>query len=776
MSETETRTPRPEGAFHVGDWLAEPSLNRLTSGSSVRRIRPQLMDMLVTLASHHGCVVSKETLLAEVWPDRFIAEPGLVRCIAELRQELGDDSREPTYIETIAKRGYRLVAPVEWVDERGSRGHESAVRPPGGEAAAPGERRRWSMLRRIAVVGGVAGVAVVLAAIAASRRPLARQDTVVLAFENATGDEVLNEALPLALAIQLEQSPYLHVLPEARVAETLSLMKRSPDTPISRKLGLEVCERAGASAVIVGSVSAFGQNHAVGLEAIACANGESIARQQVEVNDKNAMLSGLSETAAGIRRLLGESRASVRAYQVPLTKGTTASLEALREVRRGDASRDRGRTIEALQHYRQAVSLDPEFALAQSRLGSLALNAGFETEGQAALGRAYASRSAVTLPERLEIEAIYHMHVTGDWAATGEALETLTRVYPSLPVPHHQLAALYLNTGRYDKALSEARAHLRLEPKSALALAQIAWALLYSGRLDEARQTVDSAIALGVDDERLRSVGLQVGLLTGDSALVGREREWAAGHPQSTGFILEIEAEDAVWHGQLARALAFLDRFQAWLMERTATYWAASIRLRMARYEAICGASADAVVRMDRVLAADASPGLRIEALKVTVSAGNLERTAELLDELVRAGVPGSAHRQTGIVLAANAAIDTGNGHPEAAIERLDPTIPYELGIAWGFIPLHERARALLAAGRWQDALAAFQRMLAHPTIQSGQKLLPLARLGEARALATGGRIQESRRAYDAFLALWKDADPDLPLLAQARSERAALR
>jgi len=554
MSETEPRTPRPAGAFHVGDWRADPPLNRLTSGATVRRIRPQLMDVLVSLASHHERVVSKEMLLAEVWPGRFIAEPGLVRCIAELRQELGDDPHAPKYIETIAKRGYRLVAPVRWIDDSSPR-DGSAAGPPRGEATVPRERLRWWTPRRAVIVGLGAVASVVLVVMAAGGPPLSRQDTVVLAFENATGDAVFDEALPLALAIELEQSPYLRVLPAARARDTLGLMKRPPDTPIARALGLEVCERAGATAVILGSVSALGGTYAVGLEAIACATGEPIARRQMEVNGKDAVLGGLSEVAA-----------------------------------------------------------------------------------------------------------------------CGEALETLTRVYPSLPVPHHRLAAQHLTTGRYDDAIAEARAHAQLAPKSALAITQLAWALLLSGRLDEALQTVDSGIALGVDDEGLHGVGLHIGFLTGEASLLAREREWGAGHPQSAMFMLEAEAEYAVWRGQLERALAFLDRFQIWLTERTATYYAATVRLRMARYEALCGASADAVARMERELAADAEPGLRVEALKVTVSAGDLARTAALLDELDRAG-----------------------------------------------------------------------------------------------------RIDESRRAYDAFLAGWKDADPGLPLLAQARRERSAL-
>lgn len=784
--------------FRVGDWLAEPALNRLTSGSAVLRTRPQLMDVLVCLARHQGRVVLKDELLAEVWPDRIITESGMVRCIAELRQLLGDDSHNPTYIETIAKRGYRLVAHVEWLPV----GDPGAVVQPGAAEAIPepvpvgspepagnqsahvdgapaprsaGRRRGAFVAIAVVVVLSVAAVAYFYAA-----RPvvaLTERDLVVLAFENATGDKVFDDTLPLALAIQLEQSPFLRILSNERIREILGLMKRPPDVAITKPVGLEICERAGAAALIVGSVASLGQHYVIGLEGSACASGDVIARQQIEVASKDGVLGALGQAASRLRRDLGESRDSMAEYDVPITDGTTASLDALRALRQGDAARDRGQHADALQSYREAVARDPEFALAQVRLGGAAITAHYEPEGVKALERAFALRDRVTFPERLEIDLVYHSAMTGDQAKQTEALETMRRVYPHRASVRRRLANLNLNLGRFDEALIEALEAKRLEPTNSSTYGIAARAHFALGRWAEARAEVEEAIARGVATESQRSLLMQVGFVTGNADLVARERAWAAARPEATPYFLEFDAEDAVWHGRLRDSLSALDRYQAWALERGAAYRWTVLELRKARYEALCGMRPAALARMNRQLKSGTlDPGLTVDALKVAVSAGDMATAQSILADLDRSGWPRVEQPFAGFVQSYRAALETHAGRPQKALELLTPLIPFELGLHWGLIPLHERALAHLRAGDWQQARDAFQKMLDHPGVFSGQKLLPLAQIGLARALAAGGQIEQSRAAYGQFLALWKAADPDLPLFAAARSELAALR
>lgn len=818
MSDAPRLPPVRVPDFVVGDWLAEPALNRLSAGRTQLRMRPQLMDVLVCLARRQGRVVLKDELLADVWPDRIITESGMVRCIAELRQLLGDDPREPRYIETIAKRGYRLVAPVTWhreppavvppgtsdavrvadpegPDAPGDRDSAHAPRvaePPPGE---PGERltepspgcgasaapRRPFAVRAPLVTAAVFGAVVTtLLSVSYLRRParpvLTEADTVVLAFENTTGDDVFDDTLPLALAIQLEQSPFLHIVSAERVQQVLALMQRPPGTHVTRQLGLEICEREGAAGLIAGSLTPVGSRYVIGLEAFACASRESIGRQQVDVATKDEVLGALGAAATQLRLTLGESLASIATYDVPATEATTPSLDALRALRQGDAAGDRGQNAEALRLYRLAVVTDPDFALAQARLGTWAIGLHYEPEGVAALERAFALRGRVTLPERLEIDLAYHSALTGDRNRLTETLETMRRVYPRKLSARRRLARHYLDIGRYGDALVEALAAHGLEPDHAGAFTPVARAHLALGRLVDARAVLEQAVSRGVDSEVHHALLLQVGFLAGNPALIERERAWAATHAESVPYVLEAEAEDALWRGRLRASLALLERYQEWSRARGAEYRWIVLELRKARYEAICGFRARAMARASRQLARpDLGHDLAVEALKVAVSAGDVDRTAALVARFDAAQWPRGEEPYSGFVTAARAALATERQRPLDALALLKPLEPFEVGALWGLIPLHERARAHLAAGQWAEARQAYQRMLDHRGVVSGQKLLPLAQLGLARA-GRDGEADARRAAYDAFFDLWKDADADLPLLAEARREYARLR
>lgn len=795
MSDPLRPPPSRVGDFRVGQWLAEPALNRLTSGQTVLRIRPQLMDVLVCLARHQGRVVLKDELLAEVWPDRVITESGMVRCIAELRQLLGDDSREPSYIETISKRGYRLVAPVEWIEsaapvlEAAATGDapaqvpsdaidadseiQAAAAPPLPQQVPPGRSRRrgWWLAAALLLAAAAAGTAVFVY----TRDPapvLTERDTIVLAFDNTTGDAVFDDTLPLALAVQLEQSPFLRILPEDQVRQTLGLMQRPADTVVTRTVGAEVCERSGATALVVSSIAPLGRNYAIGLEAVGCANGEVLGRQQVEVTGKDAVLGGLGRIATALRRQLGESRDSLRSYDVPITEATTASLEALRAIRRGDAARNRGQNEEALRFYREAVGLDPDFALAHARLGGFALALHYEPEGIAHITRAYELRDRVTLPERLEIDINYTSLMGGDDARIVETLEAMRRTYPRRLSARRRLATHYQNIGRFEEGLTEALEAVKLEPDTVQAHYAVVRAYEVLNRYGDARQAAEAAIARGLDSPSIHVTLLHIGFITQDASLVAREREWAAHRTDATALFLEAEAEEAVWRGRLRESLEYLDRYQALVRERGGEHRWIVLELRKARYEAICGFADRAMARVATQLAReDLGNDLVVDALKVAVSAGDLRTVAGILDRLDRDNWPKGEEPYAGFVRSYRAALETGRARPERALELLRPIQPFELGLSYGLIPLHERAVAHLAAGDWRQARDAFQKMLDNQGVFPGQKLMPLAQLGLARALGAGGLRTESRRAYEAFFDLWKAADSDLPLLATARRE-----
>jgi tetratricopeptide (TPR) repeat protein len=563
---------------------------------------------------------------------------------------------------------------------------------------------------------------------------------------------------------------------------------------MTRAVGLEVCERVGGRVVIVTSISRMGAQYVIGLEAVACGAGTVLARQQATTERKEQVLGALQRAAGEIRLAVGESAASLERYRLPGVEATTVSLEALRAVRLGDVARERGQADQALALYREAVTLDADFALAQSRLGLMAL--GDERVG--ALQKAYALRQHVTFPERLEIEAAYHRHVTGQKAPVVEALEILSRSYPRRAVARRDLALEYMSSGRYEAALAEAREALRLEPNSALNIATVARALLFLNQIAEARQAAERAIALGGTAPDLHIALFYCGLASDDAALLARERAWAAEHIDEVPALLENEAEVSLNGGRLQEALGFLKKYEAWAaraiaadrahldMARTRLVTgpglpttasvadtAARMRLRMARYEALCGLAAQAMRRVEAELRHSLGPVARMDAVRATVSAGRFDVAERLLDAIDREGQPG----EWGATMARTyrAAIAASRGQTVQALELLAPLQPFELGFAYSLDPLFERARTHYLAGDWTNARAAFEKILAHSTIDSGRKLLPVARLGLARTLARAGDVAGSRRTYEQFFEQWRQADPDLPVLLEARREYAAL-
>ena len=789
--------------FTLGDWLVEPKACHVSRGDTVIKLRAQLIDLLVCLARREGEIALKEEILAEVWPGQYIAESGVSRCVAELRQALQDDAQHPRYIETITKRGYRIVAPVVWLPVQEGAAQEPAEPPPdtrteearmpAPETAPPG-RKGWRLFGRrgvwaaLALTLLVAGMIAIKMSVRAPAKILTERDPVLLAFENQTGDAVFDETIPLAVSIQLEQSPYLALLSPGRVQEALRMMKRSPDTPMTRAVGLEVCERIGGAALIVTSIARLGQQYVIGLEAVACGTATVLARQQAAAERKESVLDALQRAAGEIRLALGESAASLQRYRVPAFEATTTSLEALRAVRRGDLAYERGESDVALRLYREAVALDANFALAYSRLGRLALG----DERLAALRKAYDLRLQVTFPERVEIEASYHRFVTGDVARVVEALELLSQSYPRRTRIRHDLASEYMNAGRYEAALAEAREAARFEPTSAVNIAGLARAHLFLNQIAEARQQAETALSLGSIGGYSHVLLFWCAVAANDEALKAREQAWMAEQPPDwPPYWLEDQAEESMNRGRLREAVAFMERMGAWADQRgaktgrgpgqatagqlpnSALDMAARARLRIARYEALCGFGAQAMRRVEAEM--ERRPGLltQMDAVRATVSARRFDVAERLLNEIDRRGQPGD----WGAALARTyrAAIAASRGQTAQALDLLAPLEPFELGFAYSLEPVFERAQAHYLAGHWANARAAFEKILAHPMIDSGRKLQPHAELGLARTLARAGDIAGGRRTYERFFDRWRQADPDLPVLLQARQEYAAL-
>jgi len=779
-------------SFTLGDWLVEPRACQISRGDTVEKLRPQLVELLICLARRPGEIVLKDEILAEVWSDQFIAESGLSRCIAELRQLLQDDAHAPRYIETILKRGYRLTAPVAWLDQTAgdtvpgraepvAAAPEAAVTIPTEPASAPahaGARfgRRTRVWVSVALVIAAAGIVVVFLMMRTPARVLTERDTVLLAdVRNATGDRVFDDALRLALAVNLEQAPFLRILPQEAVRAALVRAGRSPDERVVGTVALDVCRREGAAVLLAGSIASLGSRYAVGLEAIACATGESIGRELVEADRKERVLTALEQAATRIRRKLGESYDSLRQHDVPLARATTPSLEALKALTAGDVNRDHARVGEALAFYRQATQLDPEFALAWARRGAAAVNLGLGEEAIPAFRRAYELRDRVSPPEGFYIAAHYFRNVEGDPQKTIEAYQSWKRMYPGSPVPPTNLASILAGVmGQYDAALPEGREAVRLAPYSSLAYRSLVLACRGSGRIDEAKKAVAEVARRGVDDAILHIQLLNLALIDGDRVALERETRWASNDPMAALQAARLRASAAMAGGRLSEARRLWEEALARADAIGPPRRVADVRLDQAEAEALLGNPRAARAAAEAALSVDKRAVTLVRAAMVFALAGDPARARLFLDDAARQTVPNPASLRVWFPVA-NALVAAGLGRADDAIGILKPVARFERGSDFGLVPLGVRALVQRSARRPSDAVAAFDELIRLRPIEPSSPWVPFAQLTLGRVLRESGDTARSLAAYDAFLDSWKDADRDAPILKVARSERAAV-
>ncbi len=782
--------------FMLGDWLIQPSLNRTSRNGTQVHLRPQLMDVLVCLAHGAGRPVSRDELLDRVWPNQFVADTALARCVAELRQALGDQAQSPTIIETIPKRGYRLIAPVTEVPpdsaevaagpadaaSPGTPASDPAAAPTGEVPAAPGEpaQARRPAAARLFVRAAIAAVIVAAAALAwelnrgAATPPLAERDPVVLTFTNTTGDPVFDGALRLALAIHLEQSPYLRVTSERSVQDTVRLLGQPTPAVVTPDLAFLVCERIGAAAVINGSIAALGQRYVVGLEAVGCASRDTLARAQAEAGRKEQVLEALERAANQLRRDVGESMASVGRFDVPLVQATTPSLEALRAVSLGDRAKYQGGDPEALTHYQRAVTIDPDFALAYARIGVGYLNLRRRGEAVAPLTRAFELRNRVSEPERLYIEAHYYNGVLESPLRAIEAFSVLRRTPAMAVTSLVNLGSLYQQVGLWQDAVDVAAEAVRLEPHNAIAHVVSAGALTGSGRFAEALKVIDESAARGLQSPNTHDLRFSLAFLTGNTQAMAEEEAYAEREPAMSSFLLTRHARMAMHAGRLGEARRLWALVRADADARRDETSASMALLSEAGSAALLGDEAGARQSLEAALQIDRSPSRVAQSALVMALAGDTAASRRFLAEYDRV-VEAGTQRDLEFIVPARAALAVAEGRFAEVPALLEPIKPYEMGTRFEYLPSFIRAHAWLGQGEYEEAARAFQVILDHRGVSPWSILHPLAWLGQARACAGAGKTADARRSLETFLTLWQDADPGIALLARARRDAAAV-
>jgi serine/threonine protein kinase/Tfp pilus assembly protein PilF len=639
-------------------------------------------------------------------------------------------------------------------------------------------RKLWKILAPVAglAVAALIGGGVYLRSRSAGL--LTEKDTVVLAdFANTTGESVFDDTLKQALRVQLEQSPFLHVLSDQQVNQQLRYMGRSNTERLTQDVARDVCQRASSKALLAGSVSGLGTHYAIGLNAINCQTGDSLASEQVEADSQEHVLKALDQAATKIREKLGESLATIQKYDAPVEQATTPSLEALKAYTTAWSLHMEGAEPQSIPFFKHAIELDPNFALAYAALGQIYSNIGEDQTGIEYTKLAFDRRERTSEKEKFYIESHYYDGVTQDMMQAIETYELWTKAYPRDDVPRNNLGVSHARLGQHERALREAQEAVRLDPNNALAVANVGFQFLALNRFDEARMVFEQELKRRPDD-RASHIGMYaIASLSGDTAAMQQHVAWASGKMGAEGLFFRLETGTAAYYGKLAKARGFVQRsITADQRENLKTSAAAAPALASI-FEADYGDLESA--RKDAAEALAAAPGevAKISAALSLAETNDVSR-AEVIAAELNQRFPHSTLLNNIWLPAIRARIALSRGDPAQAIKLLQVTLPNDLAqnpSLPSLYPAYIRGQAYLRAQQPDAAAQEFQKILDHRGIVGNSPVAALAHLGLAHAYALAGDAAKARTAYQDFFALWKDADPDIPILKEAKAEYAKL-
>jgi tRNA A-37 threonylcarbamoyl transferase component Bud32/predicted Zn-dependent protease len=640
-------------------------------------------------------------------------------------------------------------------------------------------RKTWKFALPLAVIA----IAVVVGLFFYSRRAtaLTEKDTIVLAdFINRTGDPVFDETLKQALAVDLGQSPFLNILSDRKIAATMRLMGRSPDQPLTGELARELCQRVGSKAMLAGSISNLGNEYVIGLNAVNCASGDTLVAEQARASGKGEVLKAVDNSASALRKKMGESLASVQKFSAPIEEATTSSLEALKAYSmarkvlfsQGDAP--------ANPYYHQALELDPNFAMAYSGLAVNYANLGQATRGAENAKKAFDLRDRVSEREKYRISALYYTFATGEIDKSNQIYELWKQSYPRDFLPPGNMGDNYMRLGQWEKALQETENSFRLEPSNNITNSNLAWIQLALNRTEEAAKTVEQALTRKLESHFLRLNMYELAFLRGDKESMQQQLAAAAGRPGEEDWLLATQSDTEAYFGKLSKAREFSQRAMESSRhadaKETAAMWQADAALREAEF----GNASTA--RQQALQAMALAPGRDVtcQAALALARAGDTAQAQKFADSLNKE-FPLYTVVQEYWLPSIRAAIELNAKNSARAVEILQATAPYELAQSQPFLvgmmyPVYLRGHAYLLGHKGKEAAAEFQKIIDHRGLVLNFPLGALANLGLARAYALQGDATKSRAAYDEFLSLWKDADPDVPILQQGKDESAKVR
>jgi DNA-binding winged helix-turn-helix (wHTH) protein/tetratricopeptide (TPR) repeat protein len=758
--------------YEFGPFRLNPRKRLLYRGGAPVSLTPKAIETLLVLVENRGRVVSKDELMKLLWPDSFVEESNLSQNIFLLRKALGASTEERRYILTVPGRGYQFTESVRELGEREEQEVALVVESHSlsrvlVEHGVP----VWSRARLFAVVL-VALTVVLVVGWWILRRPVAateREPLFVADFTNATGDTVFDDVLRVVAMTELDRSPVFAVVSDPEMTNLLRSMGRAPDSVLTPGLTRQMCERGKGKWMAEGAIKPQGSAYTIELTMRDCASMRVVSQDRADAKNIDEVLTTVSHLAAATRlRLSGAGANATLDAATPLT----SSLQAYKAFVTG-RNLLHVQLVQAAAMLRRATELDPKFVDAWMYL-EIADGDLDETErARDDLKRAFALRETVSGWRKDGIDALYYLQITGEIYKAIDALRSWESLQPNQFPPHNRLGFAYRNLGLYAKAAEEFRLAMAILPF--VADTNLSQVLQAQGLYDQAEEVIlktrgsnQAAKALEVHNRLY-----EVALLRGDTAGLERERAWLAANTDDA-FVVSTQAQIDLLAGNLNRARERTQHAVNMALESNLKEAAADMLLTQATADALAGESAQARRNLANVIRFAGSKTEQAQAARVMALNGQPAEAKQIMDRLVREN-PSDTLLNAVDVPVVLAARQLGSGQAEQALRSLEAVKPYEFGMSAGFFPNYVRALAYLQLRKAHEAAAEFQAVLDHRGVAPLETMLETSRLGLARSYAMQGDAPQARASYQEFLTLWKDADPDIPLVKQARAEYAKL-
>lgn len=769
-----------QSRYRFGPFVADPAERSLLRDGLAVTLTHRLFATLLVFLRNPGRTLSKDELMEAIWPGRYVEESSLKQAISTLRKTLGGDSDDTQYILTVSGRGYTFTMAVEQIERVGGAQENHAARSASTATLAMASAdipqiatTRWHLFAKGSL--GLVGVAALLAAgvVLVTWRsdvhaPAPRPKVVVLAdFQNLTNDASLGVVLGKVLQIDLAQSPFLNLMSQQQVSQTLQLMERPKDAFLTAQLAQEVCARRQGDAMLSGAVARLGSHFLVTLEAKDCNQGTSIVSAKASTEREDDVPNAIDALTVRMREGMDEAAASIRQFGLPIAQATTPSFEALKAYSLGERLHIHGDNAGAIGFYKHAIELDSSFALAYAELANSYFGLRETEMGKTYYRKAFELKDRTSENEKLGISANYYARL-GSYAQAVHAYQVWTQTYPQFWAPWANLANLQTNMGQYDGAIAAGREALRLNPEHYGPYTVLTRAYKRATQFAEAKAVGRLAVSKGFDSWDMHGLLYEIAYAERDTATMAQQVAKEKGQSTET-WMLDYEALAAATSGQFKRCGALFERAIA-----MARAQGVDSREEVANFfEDYAGTAAvlESPQAARRIaLGATSLEASEYEPFALAVS-GNFEAAAASAEALGKRN-PNSTEVQDVDIPLTRAVIDIGQGKPEHAVSALQPAIPFELRDFWTPYTFGQAYLDMHSPGL---AAAEFRKILANRGVDAISPLFPLAYLGLGRALRMQGKNLESRAAYEQLFAFWKDADNDLPALRDAKREYATI-